>query len=56
MIDSCFTGIQMLKVLGVWTSADRRVPVGEGREIAPGPLTDHHYIKIAQGIYSANEA
>jgi len=56
MIDSCFTGIQTLKVLGVRTGADRRIPTGEGAGIAAGPLNDHHYIKIAQGIYGVNAA
>jgi hypothetical protein len=55
-IDSCFTGVQTLRVLGVRTGVDRRETVTEGGAPVPGPSRDHRYIKIAQGIYGINSA
>ena len=56
VIDSCFTGVQTLRVLGVRTGADRRVPVTDGQDPVPGPLKDYQYIKVEQGIYGVNSA
>ena len=57
MIDSCFTGVQKLRALGVRTGADRRLPTAAtGEQSTPGPLPDHFYIKIVQGIYGVKSA
>ena len=56
MIDSCFTGVQTLRVLGVRTGRDRLLPVTDGQDPVPGPLKDDHYIKVLQGIYGVNSA
>jgi len=55
-IDSCFTGVQTLRVLGVRTGIDRRETVTEGGNPIPGPSQDHRYVKIAEGIYGINSA
>jgi hypothetical protein len=56
IIDSCFTGIQNLRVLGVRTGEYRRIPDTEDGTIPPGPSKDVRYIKIYQGIYGGNSA
>jgi hypothetical protein len=40
----------------VRTGADRLVPVTDGRDPVAGPLEDHQYIKVLQGIYGVNSA
>jgi len=54
VIDSCFTGVQTLRVLGVRTGAGRRPPVTDAGDPVPGPLQDIQYIKVEQGIYGVN--
>ena len=47
VIDSCFTGVQKLRALGVRTGADRHLPTTTmGEQSTPGPVPDHSYIKI----------
>ena len=57
VIDSCFTGVQKLRALGVRTGADRRLPTAtmDGQS-TPGPLPEHMYIKIVQGMYGVKSA
>jgi hypothetical protein len=54
MMDSCFTGIQRLRVLGVRTRVDRRSSA-MGTSQA-GPITHNHYIKIDQGIFGVKSS
>ena len=52
VIDSCFTGVQKLRALGVRTGADRHLPTATlGEQSTPVPVPEHRYIKIEQGIY-----
>ena len=57
VIDSCFTGVQKLRALGVRTGTDRRLPTTTmDEQSTPGPLPDHFNIKIMQGIYGVKSA
>ena len=56
VIDSCFTGVQTLRVLGVRTGADSRLQGTDGQEPVPGPMQYGRYIKVCQGIYGVNAA
>ena len=53
VIDSCFTRVHKLRVLGVRTGADRRLPRADtGERSTQRPLPDHHYLKFVHSIYS----
>jgi len=51
VIDSCFTGIQKMKVLGLRTERDSVTETGEA---ATGPAEESSYVKVCQGIYGVN--
>ena len=54
LTDSCFTGVQNLRSIGIGTGADRRLPTADtGEQSTHGPLPD---LKIAQGIYACKSA
>lgn len=56
-IDSCFTGVQRLQILGVRTGSDRVLPTtSTDQSVVKGPSQDHCYIKVDQGIFGVKSA